>query len=145
MQELKLNRSEPRKRLERETFQSKLFNISLKGLSLNQIQEYGGRFFYEMKNILIIYCSAISVIDGSMTLGMMLAIQYIVGQLNGPTLQLIIFILSYQDAKISLERMADIYNEHNEIQTDYQYLNYFPCNVYIKIQNLSFRYGGPES
>lgn len=145
MQEIKLNRSEQRKRLEWETFQSKLFNISLKGLSLNQIQEYGGRFFYEMKNILIIYCSAISVIDGSMTLGMMLAIQYIVGQLNGPTLQLIIFILSYQDAKISLERMADIYNEHNEIQTDYQYLNYFPCNVYIKIQNLSFRYGGPES
>lgn len=145
MQEIKLNNSELRKRLEWEMFQSKLFNIGLKGLSLNQIQEFGGRFFYEMKNILIVYYSAISVIDGNMTLGMMLSIQYIVGQLNGPTQQLITFILTYQDAKLSMERMTEIHNEKNELEIEKNYLSSLPAYKGIVINELSFKYGGPTS
>jgi ATP-binding cassette, subfamily B, bacterial len=104
MQEIKLNNCEKQKRWEWENIQAKLFKVSIKGLALSQYQQTGAFFINETKNILISFISAYSVIKGDMTLGMMMAVQYIIGQLNSPLNQMIGFIQSAQDAKISLER-----------------------------------------
>jgi len=114
MQEIKLNGSERRRRWEWEAIQVKLFKVSLKSLSLSQMQNVGGRFFNELKNILITFIAAKAVIDGSLTLGMMLSVQYIIGQLNLPITNFITFIQTGQDAKISLERLAEIHEKEDE-------------------------------
>ena len=114
MQEIKLNNCEKQKRWEWENIQAKLFRVSIKGLALSQYQQSGAFFINETKNILISFVSAAAVIKGNMTLGMMTAVQYIIGQLNAPINQMIGFIQSAQDAKISLERLGEIHNREDE-------------------------------
>ena len=114
MQEIKLNNCEKQKRWEWENIQAKLFRVSIQGLALSQYQQSGAFFINETKNILISFVSAAAVIKGDMTLGMMTAVQYIIGQLNAPINQMISFIQSAQDAKISLERLGEIHNREDE-------------------------------
>lgn len=114
MQEIKLQDCERRRRWEWEDTQADLFEVQMKSLKLQQTQEAGSIFINEVKNILVTVFAATSVIEGSLTLGAMLAIQYIVGQLNSPVSQLISFIYSVQDVKISLERINEIHGGRNE-------------------------------
>lgn len=114
MQEIKLQGCEQRKRWEWEDVQADLFNVNLKSLLLQQNQEAGSLLINELKNILITVIAATSVINGDMTLGMMLAVQYIIGQLNGPIDQLMFFIYQWQDVSISLDRMTEIHTQVNE-------------------------------
>lgn len=145
MQEIKLNNCEKLKRWEWESIQASLYKIRMKVLSLRQYQNAGGIFINETKNIIITFLAAKAVIDGSITLGMMLAIQYIIGQLNSPINQMLGFIHSTQDAKISLERLGEIHNrDDEEVQTQGK-VNILPENKSYFIQNLSFQYEGPHS
>lgn len=114
MQEIKLNGVEKPMRWGWERLQAGLFNLSMKGLSLNQWQQSGAFFINEGKNILITFLSAKAVIDGQMTLGAMLAVQYIIGQLNSPIEQLIGFVQSWQNAKISMDRLNEIHSLDDE-------------------------------
>ena len=146
MQEIKLNGSERRRRWEWEAIQVRLFKISMKGLSLSQAQNTGGVFLNELKNILITFIAASSVVNGDLTLGMMLAVQYIIGQLNLPINNFVTFIQAGQDAKISLERLAEIHVKKEEESKDDNILKKLPeGDGTLKIENLSFRYGGKTS
>ncbi len=144
MQEIKLNNSEKLKRWEWENIQIKLFKISMGSLSLDQVQNTGGAFIDELKNILITFWAATEVIDGNMTLGMMMASQQILGQLNSPIRQLAGFIQNAQDAKISLERLGEIHNQDDEDQNISATKNILEGND-IVVKNLSFRYGSAGS
>ena len=114
MQEIKLHNAEQQKRWEWERIQVKLFRVSLQSLSLEQVQSSGSRIINEIKNILVSVIAAKLVIDGSLTLGMMLAVSYIIGQLNNPILQLVAVIKSWQDARISLDRLTEIHQKEDE-------------------------------
>ena len=114
MQEIKLQDCEQRRRWEWEDVQADLFRVQMKSLKLQQTQEAGSIFINELKNIIITFVSATAVINGSLTLGMMLAVQYIIGQLNSPIEQLMNFVYSVQDVKISLERINEIHRKDNE-------------------------------
>lgn len=114
MQEIKLQDCERRRRWEWEDTQADLFAVQMKSLKLQQTQEAGSIFINEVKNILITVVAATAVINGQMTLGAMLAVQYIIGQLNSPVEQLMSFIYSLQDVKISLERINEIHEGRNE-------------------------------
>lgn len=114
MQEIKLQDCEQRRRWEWEDVQADLFQVQMKSLKLQQTQEAGSILINEMKNILITVLSAAAVIHGEMTLGMMLAVQYIIGQLNSPVEQLMAFLYAVQDVKISLERINEIHTKDNE-------------------------------
>jgi len=116
MQEIKLNNSETSKRWGWERVQAKLFELNIKSLSLSQTQQVGSSFFNQLKSIIISYVSAKEVINGSMTLGMMMSISYIIGQMNNPIQQIIGLIQSAQDAKISLDRLSEIYDKEDEEQ-----------------------------
>ena len=142
MQEIKLNNCEQQRRWEWERLQAGLFKFGVKSLSLGQIQQTGAFFINEGKNILITFLVAKSVIDGNLTLGGMMAIQYIVGQVNSPIEQLLGFIQSLQDAKISLERLNEIHQMEDEEPIDKTFLKELPTNKSIAIQNLSFTYPG---
>ncbi len=145
MQEIKLNNCEKQKRWEWESIQASLYKIRMKVLSLRQYQNSGGVFLNETKNIIITFIAAKAVIDGSITLGMMLAIQYIIGQLNSPINQMLGFIHSTQDAQISLERLNEIHKRDDEETQAGGKVNIFPENKTYIIQNLSFQYEGPQS
>ena len=146
MQEIKLNNSERRRRWEWEAIQVRLFRIAVKGLALQQWQSTGSTFLNELKNILITFIAARAVIGGEMTLGMMLAVQYIIGQLNGPINSFLAFSQSVQDARISLERLAEIHERDNEEDLDAPKLADLPAGRTLTIaDNLSFRYGGKRS
>jgi ATP-binding cassette subfamily B protein len=110
MQEIKLNSCEKQKRWEWERIQIKLFKVSLKSMMLNQNQQLGAVLINQTKDIFISFLSAKAVIEGQMTLGMMMAIQYIIGQLNAPIQQFIGFTQAAQDARISLERLGEIHS-----------------------------------
>ena len=143
MQEIKLNNSERRRRWEWEQIQVRLFKISVKSLALLQYQTAGGNFVNELKNILITFMAAKAVMDGAISLGMMLAIQYIIGQLNAPINNFVTFVQSLQDAQISLDRLAEIHGQDEEKETAVEYL---PDSRDIKTQDgLSFRYGNRHS
>jgi len=118
MQEIKLNNCERIKRWEWEDIQARLFQINSNGLVLGQIQNIGGTLIDQIKNIVISFLSAYTVIQGNMTMGEMMALQYIIGQLNTPLYQFISFMQSLQDAKISLERMSEISEQKNEEDID---------------------------
>lgn len=146
MQEIKLNNCEVQKRWEWENIQASLFRFNLQGLKLSQYQQTGGNFINEMKNILITFFSASLVLSGDITLGTMLAIQYIIGQLNNPIEQFVEFMTSVQDARISIERMNEIHQfkneeEENKIPHD----EVLTADNSIKINHLSFRYPGVEN
>ncbi len=144
MQEIKLHNAEKQKRWSWEHVQARLFKISIKSLALEQYQSVGSGFINELKNILISILAAKFVIDGNITLGMMLAISYIVGQLNSPIAQLINFIREVQDAKISLERLSEIHSKEDEEQQDEQKITEIPENASFSLENLSFRYIGSD-
>lgn len=112
--EIKLNNAEQLKRWEWENLQVKQFKLSMKGLAIGQYQQAGALFLNEGRNIIITFLAATAVVNGQMTLGGMLAMQYIIGQLNGPVEQLIGFIQHYQDAQISLERLNEIHEQADE-------------------------------
>jgi ATP-binding cassette subfamily B protein len=140
MQEIKLQGCEQRKRWQWEDAQADLFDVNMKALSLQQNQDAGGICINELKNILTTVLAAAAVIHGEMTLGMMLAVQYIIGQLNSPVEQLVGFVYQWQDVGIALERMNEIHtrkNEENENRT-------VSCiaNHDIAIENLCFKYDG---
>lgn len=144
MQEIKLHNAEKQKRWGWEYVQARLFRVSIKGLVLEQTQTIGSSVINELKNIFIIFLSAKLVIDGSITLGMMLAISSIVGSLNGPITQLIEFVRELQDAKISLARLSEIHEKEDEIQQETNQTNDVPYDADIDIKNLSFRYLGSD-
>ena len=145
MQEIKLNNCERQKRWEWERIQAKLFKISIKGLSLGQAQEIGGTFIDQFKNLVISFIAAKAVISGNMTIGMMMAMQYVIGQLNAPVSQFISFIQAYQDARISLERMGEIIEKDDEEPAGSNRIRIIPDNADIRIENVVFQYEGPES
>ncbi len=144
MQEIKLHNAEKQKRWGWEYVQARLFKVSMKGLVLEQTQNIGSNFINEIKNIVIIFLSAKLVIDGQITLGMMLAISSIVGSLNGPILQLINFIREAQDAQISLARLSEIHEKEEETQQEETQTHDIPKDADIVIKDLSFRYIGSD-
>jgi ATP-binding cassette subfamily B protein len=145
IQEIKLTGSEMQKRWEWERIQARMFRINIQNLSLEQWQSAGATLITQVKNILISFISAKAVINGSMTFGEMLSVQYIIGQLNAPLNQLIGFIQIAQNAKISLERIGEIHNKQEEEEDKGTGLEIIPENKTIHISNLSFQYGGPDS
>lgn len=143
MQEIKLQGCEQRKRWEWEDAQADLFKVNLQSLNLQQVQQMGSIFINEVKNILITILAATAVIHGNMSLGMMLSVQYIIGQLNSPVEQLIQFIYSWQDVSISLDRMNEIHTETNEEnvgRTQSSYLGEGVMGHSLIIKKLSFKY-----
>lgn len=143
MQEIKLQGCEQRKRWEWEDVQADLFGVNLRALNLRQLQQIGSVTINELKNILITILAATAVIRGDMTLGMMLAVQYIIGQLNSPVEQLINFIYSWQDVSISLERMSEIHEEQDE-EDAHRIRRAFPsedrAGYSIELRDLAFKY-----
>lgn len=152
MQEIKLNNCERAKRWEWERIQAKLFKLNIGSLSLEQYQQTGNLFFTQLKNILISYLAAREVVSGDMTLGMMLSVSYIIGQMNSPIEQLLGFLRSAQDAKISLERLSEIHNQGNEEKifpfdeplSEEMNRQLFKSDD-ILLENVSFQYAGPNS
>lgn len=142
MQDIKLHNAEKKKRWGWEFVQVKLFKVSIEGLALEQFQNVGSGFINEVKNIVITILSAKLVIDGDITLGMMLAISYIVGQMNSPIAQLIGFIREVQDAKISLDRLAEIHNKDDEDKNSSTKFSELPNDSNLELSNISFRYTG---
>ena len=143
MQEIKLQGCEQRKRWEWEDVQADLFKVNLQSLNLQQVQQAGSITINEVKNILITVLAATAVIHGNMTLGMMLAVQYIIGQLNSPVEQLIQFIYSWQDVSISLDRMNEIHTETNEENVERTHTAYTDKTTEghsLTIKDLSFKY-----
>ncbi|WP_136465407.1 peptidase domain-containing ABC transporter [Flagellimonas onchidii] len=145
MPEIKLNGSERKRRWEWEEIQVKLFKNSIKGLGLSQLQNTGGQFLNESKNILITFISAKLVIEGELTLGMMLSIQYIIGQLNFPINNFITFIQSGQDAKLSLERLSEIHLRNDEEDLNKNTIDVLPNEKTVYFKNVSFQYGSKSS
>ncbi|MCQ2268555.1 MAG: peptidase domain-containing ABC transporter [Bacteroidaceae bacterium] len=140
MQEIKLQGCENRRRLEWVNIQENLYKISMRMLSLQQKQEAGSILINESKNIVTTVIAAAAVIHGEMTLGMMLAIQYIIGQLNSPVSLLVQFIYSLQDVQISLERINEIKNmEEEDINSD-AYVEYGADCHDIVVKNVHFKY-----
>ncbi len=142
MQEIKLHNAERRMRWNWEYVQARLFKVATKSLALEQTQSVGSNFINELKNMFITILSAKLVIDGQITLGMMMAISYIVGQLNGPITQLINFMRDVQDAQISIDRLGEIHNMEDEEKPEDEKITHIPENAAIKLNNISFRYTG---
>jgi ATP-binding cassette subfamily B protein len=145
MQEIKLTQSELSKRWDWENHQASLFGLKVKGLGLIQNQSAGATLISEVMNILITIVSAAAVIKGDMTLGMMLAVQFIIGQMNVPVNQIIGFFRISQDAKMSLDRLAEVHNMEDEESDSENKVQRLPDNKIIQISDLSFQYEGPRS
>jgi ATP-binding cassette subfamily B protein len=144
MQEIKLHNAERKKRWGWEYVQIRLFKLQTRNLRLEQIQSNGASFINELKNIIISFYTAKLVIDGQLTLGMMLSVSYIIGQLNSPIGQFLGFIYSVQDARISLERLAEIHNKEDEEPAGENRLDELPEDRTITLENVSFRYLGSD-
>jgi len=139
MQEIKLNNSGKRRRWEWETIQARLFKLSMKSLTLSQTQTIGGDFILQLMGILITFVAAKHVIGGTFSIGKMLSVQFIIGQLNVPVKNFILFAQTYQDAKISLERISEIYEKENEL-TDVESIDQLPAFKDIHLQDVGFEY-----
>jgi ATP-binding cassette subfamily B protein len=142
MQEIKLHNAERQKRWQWENIQVRLFKINIKGLSLEQTQNAGSGLINELKNILITFLSAKLVIDGQITLGMMLSISYIIGQLNSPIMQLVGFTQSLQDARLSLERLSEIHNKEDEEKHLEESIMDVEQHTDIYLHKVAFQYTG---
>jgi ATP-binding cassette subfamily B protein len=140
MQEIKLNACEQQKRWEWERIQAKLFKLRIKGLALSQYQDSGAVLINQTKNILITALVAKFVIDGQMTLGMMLSVQYILGQLNSPIEQLIHFYREAQDAKLSLNRLSEVHDKEDEDPSQKPLTREIPENSSIQLNDVVFAY-----
>ena len=135
---------EKTRRWEWERIQASLYGISIKGLKIEQIQSVGSIFFSSTTNILLSYLAARMVITGEITLGTMMALSFIIGQVSGPINSFIGFAHNYQDAKISIERLSDINHQDDEEKDIDSKLNYLPDNKDILVDNLTFSYSGAE-
>lgn len=144
MQEIKLNNCEKQKRWEWERIQVKLFKIGVKGLTIGQIQQTGSVFFTQSTSIIISFIAAKAVVDGNMTLGMMMSLTYIIGQVSAPIGEIIGFAQSYQDAKISLERLNEVHRKRDEEFNITSKLNYLPEVRDIYFENVTFSYSGAD-
>ena len=144
MQEIKLNNSEKIRRWEWEHLQAVLFRINIRGLKIGQIQAVGSVLFSSITNILISYLSANMVITGEITLGMMIGLSFIIGQISGPIGHFIGFAQNYQDAKISLERLNEINSQEDEEKDIDKKISFLPDNLDITISNITFSYSGAE-
>lgn len=145
MQEIKLSGCERQKRWEWERIQARLYRIGVKALALGQYQEGGGTLINQFKNIVITFLAAKSVLDGGMTLGMMLSVQYIIGQLNAPLISIVQFVKTSQDAKISLERLSEIHRKDDEETANDKRIHLLPGERDIIVKDLSFKYKGAGS
>jgi ATP-binding cassette subfamily B protein len=145
MQEIKLTQSELAMRWDWEKVQASLFGLKVKGLGLVQYQSAGATFINEVTNVIITIIAATSVLNGNMTLGMMLAVQFIIGQLNVPVSQIISFFRMAQDARMSLDRLAEVHHMDNEEPEPEMKVRKLPDRKDIYINNLSFQYEGPRS
>jgi ATP-binding cassette subfamily B protein len=145
MQEIKLTQSELSMRWDWENIQAALFRLKVKGLGLIQYQSAGATFINEVTNVIITIVAATSVLGGSMTLGMMLAVQFIIGQLNVPVNQIIGFLRTAQDAKMSLDRLAEVHHMDDEEPDPEMKVRKLPDRKDIYVNNLSFQYEGPRS
>jgi ATP-binding cassette subfamily B protein len=148
MQEIKLNNYEREKRWEWERIQAKIFRLTLGTTRLQQWQDAGSILINETKNVLVTIMTAHAVLEGHMTVGMMLSVQYIIGQVNGPINQFVGFVREYQDAKLSLERIGEI----RSLEAEDQFIKYegltarLSNNISgIRISNLFFQYEGARS
>lgn len=144
MQEIKMNNAENYKRWQWEGIQIKVFRIKIKALKLEQVQTIGGNIISQLKDILISFIAASLVVEGKLTLGMMLSVQYIIGQLNTPLIQLVNFIRQLQDAKIALERLNEIHEKDDEENLDGTRITDIPA-ADIQLHHVSFRYTGTET
>lgn len=144
MQEIKLNNCEKQQRWKWERIQVKLFKISVQNMALGQYQQIGSIFFSQTTGLLISYLSAKAVVEGEITLGMMMAISYIIGQLSGPVGQVIGITQSLQDAKISLERLNEIHNREDEEENIENKLSDLPHKKDIHLENVNFSYDSAE-
>jgi len=140
MQEIKLQDCEQRRRWEWEDVQADLFGVQMKSLKLQQTQEAGSIFINEVKNIVITVVAATAVIHGQMTLGMMLSVQYIIGQLNSPVNELIAFARDMQDARLSMDRLSEVRDKPDEEDPTRELLREIPEGKEIRLQNLNFKY-----
>jgi ATP-binding cassette, subfamily B, bacterial len=145
VKEIKINNSQRKNRWKWEFTQISLFKTSLSSLKLAQYQSIGSTFINELKNITITFLAAKAVVDGNMTLGMMISTQFIVGQLNLPLSNFIAFIQTWQDAKISLERLSQVHTRDDEDVLSLHKSKELPENKIIEIKNLSYRYGGKST
>jgi ATP-binding cassette, subfamily B, bacterial len=144
MNEIKLHNAERQKRWQWERIQAKLYRVSIGYLALEQWQRAGASFLKEFKNLIITFVAAKAVTEGQLSIGAMVAVEYIVGQLNSPLEQLVLFIQMGQDAKISLERLNEIHKKEDE-DGSVPRLNVLPENGDLKLDNISFQYGGQYS
>ena len=144
MQEIKLNNCEQQKRWKWERIQVKLFKISMKGLALGQYQQIGSSLFSQVTNLSISYLAAVAVVEGHMTLGMMMSVSYLTGQLSAPISQFIGLAQSFQDAKISLERLSEVHERENEVENIESTLTELPENKTIQLDDVWFSYDGAD-
>lgn len=140
MSEIKLNNSEKRRKWEWEEIQTRFFKVEMKSLSVFHMQRTGGMLITELKNIFISFVATKAVIDGELTLGTMLSIQYIIGQLNTPIRSLVDFTMAYQDAQLSLERISDIHTKKEEYEQGEHMHVITPHKADIHISNIYFKY-----
>ncbi|MCX6325243.1 MAG: peptidase domain-containing ABC transporter [Bacteroidia bacterium] len=145
MQEIKLTQSELSMRWDWEKLQATLFRLKIKGLGIIQYQSAGATFINEITNVFITVIAATAVLKGNMTLGMMLAVQFIIGQLNVPVSQIIGFFRMSQDAKMSLDRLAEVHHMDEEETNPEMKVSKLPDKKDIYINNLSYQYEGPRS
>ena len=145
MQEIKLNNCEKQKRWEWERIQAALFKINVKSLSIDHYQMAGAILINEIRNLTITMMTALAVLNDGMSLGALVAIQFIIGQLSSPIESIIEFFHSTQDAKISLERLNEIHQKDDEEPEEASRINSVPQNRNIYISNLYFQYEGPHS
>ena len=145
MQDIKLLGCEQQKRWEWENIQASLFQINIKSLNLGQWQQVGAVLINEVKNILITVLSATAVLNGDITLGIMLSIQYIIGQMQGPIEQFVSFMQQAQDAQLSLERLGEIHSKPNEEEDGQENAEQVMGNQPIQLQNVFFTYGSEKS
>lgn len=144
MQEIKLNNCERQKRWEWERIQVRLFKINVKSLTLGQVQQVGTVFFTQTTSIIISFVAAEAVVEGRMTLGMMMALTYIIGQVSAPIGEFIGFAQSFQDAKISIERLNDIHGLKDEEDGIEEKLSTLPSSHDLRVENVSFSYSGAD-
>ncbi len=152
MQEIKLQGCEQKIRWIWEDVQADLFDVNQQSLSLQQTQEAGSVLINELKNILITVVAATAVINGELTLGMMLAVQYIIGQLNSPIEQIMVFVYQWQDVSISLDRMHEIHTQHDEENKQRTVCSFaetygegITIDFDLHLNNLCFKYDGTKS
>lgn len=140
MQEIKLSACEQQKRWEWERIQARLFKVNIKSLALRQYQDSGAVLINQTKNIMITGLVASLVVKGEMTLGMMLSVQYIIGQLNSPINDLIAFARDMQDARLSMNRLSEVRDKPDEEDPAKELIREIPKERDLRIENLSFKY-----